>query len=144
MNLFEQDQRQQKEIAKHKKEGYKPLTQKEWKKKKQTDPNGKFVNVETFFYGYIASATPPAPKPVETEKEKKDVKSYSEVKLPFTKTSESDAFRAWLLSKFPDYGDEVKMTKSFKVDKAPSKYKTSNALKNAYFCLLYTSPSPRD
>jgi hypothetical protein len=133
MNLFEQDQRQQKEIAKHKKDGYKSLTQKEWKKKKQTDPNGKFVNVETFFYGYIASATPPAPKPVETEKEKKDVKSYSEVKLPFKKTEESDAFRAWLLSKFPDYGDEVKMTKSLKVDKAPSKYKTSEALKNAYF-----------
>jgi len=67
------------------------------------------------------------------DEKKKDEKPYLKVKLPFTKTSESDAFRAWLLSKFPDYGDEVKMTKSFKVDKAPSKYKTSNALKNAYF-----------
>ena len=135
MNILEQDERQQKEIAKHKKNGYKPLTQKEWKKKKQTDPNGKFVNVETFFYGYIASSTPPAPKPTEPKKDekKKDEKPYLKVKLPFTKTSESDAFRAWLLSKFPDYGDEVKMTKSLKVDKAPSTYKTSNALKNAYF-----------
>jgi hypothetical protein len=67
------------------------------------------------------------------DEKKKDEKPYLKVKLPFTKTSESDAFRAWLLSKFPDYGDEVKMTKSLKVDKAPSTYKTSNALKNAYF-----------
>ena len=73
------------------------------------------------------------PKPVETEKEKKDKKPYSEVKLPFTKTSESDEFRAWLLSKFPDYGDEVKMTKLLTVAKPSSKYKTSDALKNAYF-----------
>jgi len=136
MNLFEQDQRQQKEIAKHKKDGYKPLTQKEWKKKKQTDPNGKFVNVETFFYGYIASTT--SPPPDETRKDggetvKKDEKPYLKVKLPFTKTSESDAFRAWLLSKFPSYGEESKMSKSFTVAKPPSKYKTSEALKNAYF-----------
>jgi hypothetical protein len=62
------------------------------------------------------------------DEKKKDEKPYLKVKLPFTKNSESDAFRAWLLSKFPDYGDEVKMTKSLKVDKAPSTYKTSNAL----------------
>jgi hypothetical protein len=78
-----------------------------------------------------APTEPKADEPKADEK-KKDVKSYSEVKLPFTKTSESDAFRAWLLSKFPDYGDKTKMAK-LSVDKAPSTYKTSNALKNAYF-----------
>ena len=129
MNILEQTIPQQKLITKYKKEGYKSLTIAEFKSKKDSDPKGKFVNVDTYFYGYIASTTP---KPVETEKEKKDVKSYSEVKLPFTKTSESDAFRAWLLSKFPDYGDKTKMAK-LSVDKAPSTYKTSNALKNAYF-----------
>jgi hypothetical protein len=81
------------------------------------------------------TAAPPTPKPTEpkADDKKKDKKPYSEVKLPFTKTSESDEFRAWLLSKFPDYGDEVKMTKLLTVAKPSSKYKTSDALKNAYF-----------
>jgi hypothetical protein len=59
--------------------------------------------------------------------------AYDGVKLPFTKSAESDAFRAWLLSKFPSYGEESKMSKSLTVAKPPSDYKTSEALKNAYF-----------
>ena len=129
MNLFEQDERQQKLIAKHKKDGYKSLNQKEWKKKKQTDPNGKFVNVETFFYGYIASATPPAP---DDEKDKKKP-AYDSVKLPFTKSAESDAFRAWLLKAYPDYGNSD-IKGSLSVAKPPqSKHIASESLKNAYY-----------
>ena len=80
------------------------------------------------------TAAPTEPRPTEPRptEPKADEKPYLTVKLPFTKTSESDAFRAWLLSKFPDYGDKTKMAK-LSVDKAPSTYKTSNALKNAYF-----------
>ena len=80
------------------------------------------------------TAAPTEPRPTEPRptEPKADEKPYLKVKLPFTKTAESDAFRAWLLSKFPDYGDKTKMAK-LSVDKAPSTYKTSNALKNAYF-----------
>jgi len=81
------------------------------------------------------TAAPTEPRPTEpkADEKKKDEKPYSEVKLPFTKTSESDAFRAWLLSKFPSYGEESKMSKSLTVAKPPSDYKTSEALKNAYY-----------
>lgn len=129
MNLFEQDERQQKLIAKHKKDGYKSLTQKEWKKKKQTDPNGKFVNVETFFYGYIASATPPAPEGGDATK-----KPWENTKLPFKNTAESDAFRAWLLAKHSAYGSLGTVDgKDMSVGKAHSETKSSDALKNAYY-----------
>ena len=130
MILKEQTAAQLGRIKNFEKQGYSKTTAADYSSKK----SGKeYVTVDNIWFGVKNKKTsPPTPTPVETEKEKKDVKSYSEVKLPFTKTSESDAFRAWLLSKFPDYGDKTKMAK-LSVDKAPSTYKTSNALKNAYF-----------
>jgi hypothetical protein len=53
--LLEQNQAEQKKIAKYKKEGYQSLTQAAWKKKKTNDSSGQFVNVGTYFYGYIPS-----------------------------------------------------------------------------------------
>ena len=123
---------QQQRIDKYISQGYTKTTASDFSSKK----SGKeYVTVDNIWFGVKDKKDAP---PDETRKDggetvKKDEKPYLKVKLPFTKTSESDAFRAWLLSKFPDYGDEVKMTKSLKVDKAPSTYKTSNALKNAYF-----------
>ncbi len=130
MILKEQTAAQLLRIKNFEKQGYSKTTAADYASKK----SGKeYVTVDNIWFGVKNKKTsPPTPTPVETEKEKKDVKSYSEVKLPFTKTSESDAFRAWLLSKFPDYGDKTKMGK-LSIDKAPSTYKTSNALKNAYF-----------
>ena len=73
-------------------------------------------------------STSPSP---EDGDDKKD--PWKDTKLPFKKTAESDAFRAWLLSKFPSYGDESAMSKTFAVSKPPSKFMTSEALKNAYY-----------
>jgi hypothetical protein len=71
----------------------------------------------------------PAP---DDEKDKKKP-AYDSVKLPFTKSAESDAFRAWLLKTYPEYGDS-KIKGSLSVAKPPqSKYITSESLKNAYY-----------
>ena len=84
-----------------------------------------------YYFKKKTASPPPPPTEPKDDSEKKDEKPYLKVKLPFKTTADSDAFRAWLLSKFPDYGDKTKMV-SLSVDKAPSAYKTSNALKNAY------------
>lgn len=51
---------------------------------------------------------------------------------PFKDTTESDAFRTWLLTNYPDYGDAKTMGK-LSVDKAPSRYTNSKSLRKAYF-----------
>lgn len=74
-----------------------------------------------------------AEPPSEFGSEETDEKPYLKVKLPFKTTAESDAFRAWLLSKFPNYGNESAMSKTLVISKPHSDYKTSEALKNAYY-----------
>ena len=63
--LLEQNQKEQKQIAGYKKSGFTTLSQKEWKSKKKSDPNGQFVNVGAYYYGYKAST----PKQDKKDKE---------------------------------------------------------------------------
>jgi len=108
----------------------------------------KEFNKDTSNYEYKSYGTSysPAIQPVYIRKKKtnsepakpedgKDKKkpAYDDVKLPFTKSAESDAFRAWLLKTYSEYGDS-KIKGSLSVAKPPqSKYITSESLKNAYY-----------
>lgn len=85
-----------------------------------------------FYFKKKTESPPPPPTEPKDDSGKKDEKPYLKVKLPFKTTPESDAFRAWLRKNYPDYGDVTKM-KSLSVDKPPSKFMTSGALKNAYY-----------
>lgn len=66
------------------------------------------------------------------KKDKKGDEKTSYPSTPFANQTESDAFRTWLLTNYSEYGDKTKMGK-LSVDKAPSRFTNSEALRKAYF-----------
>lgn len=132
MLLTEQTQSENKKIEKYKNAGYTELKQAAWKKKKKEDPNGDFVNVGTYYYGYKKSATAPKQetKPETQGNQQTTVPECEKNKTPFTNQNESDAFRTWLLTNYPDF---AKKPKPYNVSPAPSKFLDSKALRCAWF-----------
>ena len=128
MILNEQTPAQLQRIKKFEKQGYAKTTAADYASKK----SGKeYVTVDNIWWGVKNKTNSEPAKPEDGKDNKKP--AYDDVKLPFTKSAESDAFRAWLLKTYPEYGDS-KIKGSLSVAKPPqSKYITSESLKNAYY-----------
>jgi len=90
MLIIEQNLAQQQKIKKYKTDGYTELKLAAWQKKKKEDPDGIFVNVDTYYYGYKASNQQSSQENKKAEDSTKNPKCPS---TPFTNSTESDAFR---------------------------------------------------
>ena len=127
MLIIEQNLAQEQKIKKYKTEGYTELNLAAWQKRKRGDPNGTFVNVETYYYGYKPSNQQSS---AENKKNENSPKKEQCSDTPFKNSTEGDAFRTWLLKNYPDY---EKKERPYNVNKAPQpKYTNTTALRCAY------------
>ena len=128
MILNEQTPAQIQRIKKFEKQGYVKTTAADYASKK----SGKeYVTVDNIWWGVKDKGPTETPSPEGGGVTKKP---WENTKLPFKNTTESDAFRAWLLAKFPSYETLGTVDgKDMSVGKAPSGTKSSNALKSAYY-----------
>ena len=128
MILNEQTPAQLQRIKKFEKQGYAKTTAADYASKK----SGKeYVTVDNIWWGVKNKTNS---EPAEPEDGNDDKKPWEKIKLPFKDTTESDAFRAWLLAKHSRYESLGTVDgKDMSVAKAPSSTKSSNALKNAYY-----------
>lgn len=85
-------------------------------------------------YYYKKKSTTPNPKqetkPETQGNQQTTVPECEKNKTPFTNQNESDAFRTWLLTNYPDF---AKKPKPYNVSPAPSKFLDSKALRCAWF-----------
>jgi hypothetical protein len=84
------------------------------------------------YYAKKKSATAPKQetKPETQGNQQTTVPECEKNKTPFTNQNESDAFRTWLLTNYPDFS---KKPKPYNVSPAPSKFLDSKALRCAWF-----------